>query len=71
PDKNQRLRREPQGIPMPRRRLRSKRAMEEKGMRVTVVGAVVIILAAIGAVVLIRYFAKRSDGSGEEEISAN
>jgi hypothetical protein len=43
--------------------------MEDEGMNITVVGVVVIILAVIGAVVLIRYLQNRPDDPGGEEIS--
>lgn len=52
---------------MPQERLRRNRALEEdEGMKITVVGAVLIIAAAIVVVLVIRALASNKDRSPEQ-----
>jgi len=55
----------PSGIPLSREEVRRDRRMGEKTMRITVVGAVLIAVAFIAAVLLIRALAEKRDGDSD------
>jgi hypothetical protein len=51
---NQRIRRKPSGIPLPSQELPGGRAVEDKGMKITVLGFGLIVAVVIAAILLLR-----------------
>jgi len=55
PSQNQRIRRQSPGIPLPRQRLPGDRALENEGIKITVVGALAIAVVIVLLVLLTRF----------------
>jgi len=69
PGQDEPFRWEPPGIPLPAQELRRSRCMGEETM--TVVAAILIVVAFVAAVLLIRALTKKRDGGSDPKRSHN
>jgi hypothetical protein len=56
------VRRKPSRIPLPQQELRGGRAVESEEMKITILGAALIVGAVIAGIALIRYLNSRNQG---------